>query len=85
MGSGKSGLAEAILGQIKAKFNLTSTHDRDLFKIPFSDDNIYSSILSTYASVITKKSIRKKYPGLGAVISPGYDVATIYEIGDRTY
>lgn len=85
MGSGKSGLAEAILGQIKAKFNLTSTHDRDLFKIPFSDDNIYSSILSTYASVITRKSIRKKYPGLGAVISPGYDVATIYEIGGRTY
>ena len=84
-GSGKAGLAEAILGQIKSRFNLTSTHDRDTFKIPFSDDNIYSNILSTYASVITKKSIRKKYPGLGAVISPGYDVATIYEIGDRTY
>jgi len=57
----------------------------DDLKIPFSDANIYSNILSTFASIITNKSIRKKYPGLGAVLSPGYNIMMIYDIDGKQY
>jgi hypothetical protein len=57
----------------------------DDLKIPFSDANIYSNILSTFASIITNKSIRKKYPGTGAVLSPGFNIMMIYDIDGRQY
>ena len=82
---GQAGLAESIIGQIKRKFNLTSSHNFDDLKIPFSDANIYSNILSTFASIITNKSIRKKYPGLGAVLSPGFNIMMVYDIDGRQY
>ena len=58
-GSKEIGLAEAILNNIKAKFNLNTDHSLDKLKIPFSDPNIYSSILSTFVSNINKKSIKR--------------------------
>ena len=82
---GQAGLAESIIGQIKRKFNLTNSHNFDDLKIPFSDANIYSNILSTFASIITNKSIRKKYPGLGAVLSPGFNIMMVYDIDGRQY
>ena len=82
---GQAGLAESIINQIKKRFNLTNNHSLDDLKIPFSDANIYSNILSTFASIITNKSIRKKYPGLGAVLSPGFNIMMVYDIDGRQY
>ena len=58
-GKGEIGLAEAIINNIKTKFNLNTDHSLDKLKIPFSDPNIYSSILSTFVSNINKKSIKR--------------------------
>lgn len=84
-GSGEIGLAEAIINNIKAKFNLNTDHSLDKFKIPFSDPNIYSSILSTFVSNINKKSIKRQYPGLGTVMVPSYNMSMIYDINGMTY
>jgi hypothetical protein len=58
-GRGQAGLAEAIINNIKKKFNLSTDHALDEFKIPFSDPNIYNTILSTFVSNINKKSIKR--------------------------
>lgn len=84
-GSGEIGLAEAIINNIKAKFNLNTDHSLDKLKIPFSDPNIYSSILSTFVSNINKKSIKRQYPGLGTVMVPSYNMSMIYDINGITY
>lgn len=84
-GSREIGLAEAIINNIKAKFNLNTDHSLDKLKIPFSDPNIYSSILSTFVSNINKKSIKRQYPGLGTVMVPSYNMSMIYDINGMTY
>lgn len=82
---GQAGLANAIIDNIKEKFNLNTDHSLDEFKIPFSDPNIYSTILSTFVSVINKKSIKRQYPGLGTVMVPGYNISMIYDVDGKTY
>lgn len=84
-GKGEIGLAEAIINNIKTKFNLNTDHSLDKLKIPFSDPNIYSSILSTFVSNINKKSIKRQYPGLGTVMVPSYNMSMIYDINGMTY
>lgn len=84
-GSKEIGLAEAIINNIKTKFNLNTDHSLDKLKIPFSDPNIYSSILSTFVSNINKKSIKRQYPGLGTVMVPSYNMSMIYDINGMTY
>ena len=84
-GSKEIGLAEAIINNIKAKFNLNTNHSLDKLKIPFSDPNIYSSILSTFVSNINKKSIKRQYPGLGTVMVPSYNMSMIYDVNGMTY
>lgn len=82
---GQAGLANAIIDNIKERFNLNTDHALDEFKIPFSDPNIYSTILSTFVSVINKKSIKRQYPGLGTVMVPGYNISMIYDVYGKTY
>lgn len=82
---GQAGLANAIIDNIKERFNLNTDHALDEFKIPFSDPNIYSTILSTFVSVINKKSIKRQYPGLGTVMVPGYNISMIYDVDGKTY
>ena len=82
---GQAGLANAIIDAIKNTFNLNTDHALDEIKIPFSDPNIYSTILSTFVSIINKKSIKRQYPGLGTVMVPGYDISMIYDIAGHTY
>lgn len=84
-GKGQIGLAEAIINNIRNKFNLNTDHSLDELKIPFSDPNIYSSILSTFVSNINKKSIKRQYPGLGTVMVPSYNISMIYDINGTTY
>lgn len=82
---GEAGLAEAIISNIKQNFNLNTDHELDAIKIPFSDPNIYSSLLPTFVSIINKKSIKRQYPGQGTVMVPGYDLSMIYDIDGKTY
>lgn len=82
---GMAGLADAIISKISEKFNLNTDHVSDVFKIPFSDPNIYSQILSTFVSAINNKAIKRKYPGLGTVMVPGYNMSMIYEIDGKKY
>lgn len=82
---GQAGLADSIIKTIKKQFDLNSDHTLDVFKIPFSDPNIYSNILSTFVSIINNKSIKRKYPGQGTVMVPGYGMSQIWEFNGRTY
>lgn len=82
---GEAGLAEAIIANIKKGFNMNTDHELDSIKIPFSDPNIYSSLLSTFVSIINKKSIKRQYPGQGTVMVPGYDLSMIYDLDGKTY
>lgn len=79
-GNGSIGLAEAIISNIKKRFNLNTDHGLDSLKIPFSDPNIYSQIISTFVSNLNKKSIKRKYPGLGTVMAPSYNMSMIFDI-----
>ena len=82
---GDAGLAQAILDNVEDEMNLVTDHSKGNVFIPFSDKTIYSTILSTFVSVINKKSIKRKYPGQGTVMCPGYDMATVYNINGNTY
>ena len=84
-GRNNAGLAEAIMNSIKRDFNLNTNHSLDKLKVPFSDVNIYSNILSTFVSNINKKSIKRQYPGLGMVMVPSYDMSMVYDYNGSTY
>lgn len=77
---GESGLAQEVMATIERELNLNTNHKKDKHHVPFSDKTIYSTILSTFVSVLNKKSIKRQYPGLGTVICPGYDIATVHEL-----
>jgi hypothetical protein len=74
-------ISEAVL----KIFNKNKNHSDDDIKIPFSDSNIYSEFISGLASAITKASIKRKHPGSGCVMAPGYNMITYFEIGDQKY
>lgn len=79
-GNSSIGLADAIITNIKKAFNLNTDHGLDSLKIPFSDPNIYSQIISTFVSNLNKKSIKRQYPGLGTVMAPSYNMSMIFDI-----
>lgn len=86
MDSSKAELASEIIMQIANEFGVKNLdHFEDSLKIPFSDSNIYSNILSTFVSNINKKSIKRKYPGSGMVMIPGYNIMQTYKVGGRDY
>lgn len=85
MKDGQKGLLKAIMTEIQNEFNLNTDHVKDAFLIPFSDPNVYSQILSTFVSIINRKSIKRQYPGSGMVMMPAYDVMTIYDYRGKTY
>lgn len=72
-------LAAPVIAEIKRKFNLNEDHSFDEFKIPFSDPNLYSQTISSFVSSINKKSIKRKYPGSGCVMVPGYNIIQTYK------
>ena len=79
------GLTKAILYQIRKEFKFDYDHQMDEFKIPFSDPNIYNKLLSIVGNILNKKSIKRKYPGLGQVMVPSYGIYQIWEIEGRKY
>ena len=84
LGSGKAGLAESIVQALKKEFNLSISHENEL-KMPFSDPNMYSQILSTISGIINKKSIKREYPGNGMVMTPGYKICQVWDLDGKVF
>ena len=81
----KESLDNIIYEAVLKVFNKNKNHADDSVKIPFSDPNIYSGFVATLASAITKASIKRKHPGSGCVMVPGYNIVTYFEVGDKKY
>lgn len=81
----KETLENMIKEAVVKVFNKNKNHGDDSVKMPFSDSNIYTDFVSTLASSITKASIKRKHPGSGCVMAPGYNIVTYFEVGDRKY
>lgn len=68
------GLAQAFLANAEKLLR-----EGDLnFKFPFSAATVHGSFISTVASLFTKSAIRRKYAGIAAVLTPSYDMITVY-------
>lgn len=78
-------LAKPIIDEISKLFNTYDNHTLAPFKLAFSDSNLYSTILSTFMSNLNKKSIKRKYPGSGCVMVPGYGIIQIFKINGIPY
>ena len=78
-------LTHIIRRAVQEVFDKNKDHNDDSHKLPFSDPNIYNDFVSTLASTITKSSIKRKHPGSGCVMAPGYNMITYFEIGDKKY
>lgn len=46
------------------------TFERESFKVPFSDSNVFNSFVTTVNTLFTKKGIKRKLSGIAAIISP---------------
>lgn len=77
---GQNGIAESLIDRIKENFGSSTDHTLDEIKIAFSDQTIYSQIISTVASILNKKSVKRKFPGTGQVMAPGYNVVQLWNI-----
>lgn len=78
-------LLSAIVNEVTRELKVTSDQALSVFKIPFSDPNIYNEILSSFVSIINSKSIKRKFPGSGMIMMPAYDTITIYDYNGETY
>ena len=72
-------LTASIISRIKKTFDLNDDHTLDDFKLPSSDNSLYSQVIPTFVSNINKKSIKRKYPGSGCVMVPGYGIIQNYK------
>jgi len=74
------GLAEAFV--IAASKELSVGLDN--IKIPFSSNQIKSIFQATVTSTFNKLGIRRKFPGIGAINSPGYNRHQVFKFGNDT-
>lgn len=69
------GLAQTLIARVKSEFaKRNKNHIEDEFKIPFSDPSIFGMALSGFTSAINSSAIKRKFPGVGAVMVPAYDM-----------
>ena len=57
----------------------------DILKIPFSDPNIYNTLLPAVIGVMNAKAVKRKYPGSGFVMVPSYGFIQTFKIGEQSY
>ena len=81
---GRIDLTGPIFNRIKKTFKLGNIHKDDLL-IPFSDNSIYKKAISSFISNFTNKSIKRKYPGTGCVMVPGYGIIQTYKFDGYSY
>lgn len=73
-------LQNVIMGAVQKIFYNSKNHLTDDAKIPFSDANVYADFIATLASTINKESIKRKHPGSGCVMVPGYNMIQYFEV-----
>lgn len=81
-------LTERLKQEINKEFKINKDNSSSGLKIPFSDPSIYSQFITNITSVINSKSIKRKHPGSGYVMAPGYNVVQYFQLYDpktRTY
>ena len=78
-------LGQTIVNRVSKEFNLNIDHKSDLWKMPFSDSAIYGSVMQVYSSLINKNAIKGKYPGLGAILVPGYGYMQLFKLNGEYY
>lgn len=85
-GRNSTTLAESIIYNIQQQLStiLDVTDDQQIF-VPFSDNNILGSAISTITSNINNTAIKRKYPGIASILVPAYDIYKVYRIGNRDY
>ena len=81
----RESLKNMILSAVQEVFQKHRDHADDAVQMPYSDPNIHGEFANILASVITKASIKRKHPGSGCVMVPGYDMITYFEIGNKKY
>lgn len=83
------GTAKTIIEKAKAEFALdrknNNSHGTDVYKIPYSDPSIFGKTLSSFTSNINKTAIKRKFPGMGAVMAPAYNIVQQFRIGGTNY
>lgn len=81
-------LTEKLKQEINKEFKINKDNSSSGLKIPFSDPSIYTQFITNITSVINSKSIKRKHPGSGYVMAPGYNVVQYFQWFDpktRTY
>lgn len=81
-------LTEKLKQEINKEFKINKDNSSSGLKIPFSDPSIYTQFITNITSVINSKSIKRKHPGSGYVMAPGYNVVQYFQWLDpktRTY
>ncbi len=81
----ESSLAEDVIKLVKKHFDKSLQHSLDEYKIPFSDPGIFQGIIPVFASQINNKSVKRKYPGSGYVMCPGYNSRQLFVIDGYNY
>lgn len=75
-------LTERLKQEINKEFKINKDNSSEGLKIPFSDPSIYSQFITNITSVINSKSIKRKHPGSGYVMAPGYNVVMYFQMYD---
>lgn len=82
------GTAKTIIQKAKEEFALdrknNNSHGTDDYHIPFSDPSIFGKSLSSFTSNINKTAIKRKFPGMGAVMAPAYNIIQTFRIGGQS-
>lgn len=75
------GLSQSIVAKVKEEFaKRRKNHSEDPFKIPFSDPSIFGKALAGFTSAINSTAIKRKFPGMGAVMAPAYNMMMNFNI-----
>lgn len=62
-----TGVAGAVVATLREELNNNLEPE---FQIPFSSPDVYNTVFNAIGNYITKKAIRRKFRGLGAVLKP---------------
>lgn len=81
----EANLAEEVVMSARKYFDQNLNHLQDEFKVPFSDPGIFASIMPIFANQINVKSVKRKYPGSGYVMCPGYGMMQVYDLDGYQY
>lgn len=76
-------LTEHLKQDINKTFAISTDTNKSDLKIPFSDPSLYTQFITAITSVINNKSIKRKHPGSGYVMAPGYNVVQYYQLPNK--